>query len=340
MNEREYTACRSSNDTADAPQNSAIDWAQREGTVDQVLDALRGLSLARRKRRRRSGGALCVMAGAFGLAFLAFRVVDTSVFRREETLAPNEASGAAFIAGEQGGSLLEPEGAEYLAVSGPKQEHLPDGSLVTLRDGAEFVLEFSSGSRRVVLRRGTAYFVVAKDPLRPFEVVANGLSICALGTAFCVDLMQEAIEVIVTEGRISVEERLSLENEEASGFDASKMDSSDLLGLTLNAGERVVAVDDLSDAQVEPIAVKDWEEKLSWRVPRLEFSRVRLGELLPEFNRYSTLRIVLAEPELASLRISGVLRADRGATLLEMLRINFDLRVEERGEAEVVVYRR
>jgi len=339
MNEREYTACRSSNGTADEPQNSAIDWAQREGTVDQVLDALRGLSLARRKRRRRRVGALCAMAGAFGLAFLAFRVFDTSAFRREETLAPNEASRAALITGEQGGSLLEPERAGHLAVSGPKQEHLPDGSLVTLRDGAEFALEFSSCSRRVVLRRGTAYFAVVKDPLRPFEVVADGVSIRALGTEFCVDLMLETVEVIVTEGRVFVEGNDSA-NEGAAHSLAALPEAPRAVSLMLNAGERVLAAADLLDSQVQPIAEKDWGEKLGWRVPRLEFSRVRLGELLPEFNRYSARRIVLAEPELAELRISGVLRADRGATLLEMLKLNFDVRVEERGETEVVVHRR
>jgi len=339
MNEPEHSGRSRSDGGADELQGSAIDWAQREGAADEVLDALHMLSLARRERRRRRVGTGCAIAGAFVLAFLALRAVETVAFRRGKTLAADEASRVVLITGEQDGSLLETEAAGHLAVSGPKQEHLPDGSLVTLRDGAELALEFSSSLRRVVLRKGTAYFAVAKDPMRAFEVVADGVSIRALGTAFCVDLMQEAVEVIVTEGRVSVEENGSASEGTAHSV-VPAPEERRAVSLTLNAGERVLAAANALDAQVQPVAARDWEEKLSWRVPRLKFSRVRLGELLPEFNRYSARRVVLAEPELAELRISGVLRADRGAALLEMLRINFDLRFEDRGEAEVVVHRR
>ncbi|KXU35082.1 hypothetical protein AXK11_06930 [Cephaloticoccus primus] len=353
--------------------HSALDWAQREGAADEVLDALRTLSLARRRRKRRLIGAACTLAAAFAIALVAVRVSDALALRRDALATAPPALAAATAeqgvpraadarAADLSGEEAEPAGRVAI-VSSNERQHLPDGSLVELREGAELVPEFTDSVRRVLLRSGTAHFAVVPDAGRPFEVVAQGLSIRAVGTAFCVDLSQESVEVLVTEGRVSVSEdreallsgpaRSAPDSEPGSGEHgtaAPTPDSSRAAGafvaptrhVMLAAGERVRVqiATGAPQLEVQPIAPAEWEAKLGWRVPRLEFSRARLGELLPEFNRYAARRIVLADPELAELRISGTLRADRSAALLEMLRRNFDLRIEERGDSEVVVSRR
>jgi transmembrane sensor len=57
----------------------------------------------------------------------------------------------------------------------------------------------------VVLERGEAHFQVAKNPARPFVVVARGVEIRAVGTAFSVGLESTRVEVLVTEGQVAVE---------------------------------------------------------------------------------------------------------------------------------------
>jgi len=44
----------------------------------------------------------------------------------------------------------------------------------------------------------------------------------------------------------------------------------------------------------------------AWRTRRLEFSDTPLLEAVEEFNRYSTMRVVIGTPELESVRVSGV----------------------------------
>jgi len=110
--------------------------------------------------------------------------------------------------------------------------------------------------------------------------------------------------------------------------------------LMLKAGERVsFSAGTAESLTVQPINASDWEAKLAWRVPRLDFSQAKLGDLLPEFNRYAARRIVLADVELAELRVSGVLRADKVSALAEMLGKSFDLRVEDRGEGDIIIHR-
>ena len=72
-------------------------------------------------------------------------------------------------------------------------------------------------------RSGEAYFTVAKNPGRPFVVAAGGVGVRAVGTAFNVRLDSDAVEVLVTEGRVQVSR---------SGFDDE--------GSSLVAGQRAI----------------------------------------------------------------------------------------------------
>ncbi|MEO7797188.1 MAG: FecR domain-containing protein, partial [Opitutaceae bacterium] len=91
-----------------------------------------------------------------------------------------------------------------IAPSGPRTVTLSDGSLVQLNTGAEVTEEFTATERRVLLGRGEAHFSVTKNPARPFIVTAGALQVRAVGTAFNINLQSDAVDVLVTEGRIAV----------------------------------------------------------------------------------------------------------------------------------------
>jgi transmembrane sensor len=78
-------------------------------------------------------------------------------------------------------------------------------------------------------------------------------------------------------------------------------------------------------------------ERLAWRVPRLEFSQTPLAEALELFNRHSRVRLVLGDADLGNLHLSGIVRADNTAALLQLLKSDFGLRSEPRGENEIVL---
>jgi ferric-dicitrate binding protein FerR (iron transport regulator) len=75
---------------------------------------------------------------------------------------------------------------------------LEDGSAIQLSTNSTvtFVKHFPNNKRQIQLI-GTAFFNVAKDKNRPFEVQAGGFSTIALGTSFKITAPANAIQVLV-----------------------------------------------------------------------------------------------------------------------------------------------
>ena len=85
-----------------------------------------------------------------------------------------------------------------------EQRTLADGSVVELNRGAVVTERFTPDERRVQLVRGEAHFKVAKDLSRPFVVEVAGIAVRAVGTALNVRLDSAAVDILVTEGQVSV----------------------------------------------------------------------------------------------------------------------------------------
>lgn len=90
------------------------------------------------------------------------------------------------------------------SVGGYERVLLADGSTLELNASSEVQVRFAAQERRVALLAGEAHFTVAPDAARPFVVEAGGVAVRAVGTAFNVRLAPEAVEVLVTEGRVAV----------------------------------------------------------------------------------------------------------------------------------------
>lgn len=95
-------------------------------------------------------------------------------------------------------------GRAVTEVGGLRQLSLPDGSMVRLNTDSAVIANFSPSERRVRLERGEAHFTVAKDPDRPFIVMAGGIDVRAVGTAFNVRLLRDTVDVLVTDGKVAV----------------------------------------------------------------------------------------------------------------------------------------
>ncbi|HEY2533529.1 MAG TPA: FecR domain-containing protein [Xanthobacteraceae bacterium] len=164
------------------------------------------------------------------------------------------------------------------------QVTLSDGSVVSLNWGSAIDVTFSDTERRIMLRRGEAFFAVAKNPKRPFIVDAGDRRIAALGTQFEVRLDRDRVEVVLLEGKVSVK-------------DTGHNEQSSLL-----PNERLVAVRGAATLITQVNAQK----QTSWRQGWLEFENDTLADAIAEFNRYSPQPIMLADPKVGALRISGV----------------------------------
>ena len=201
---------------------------------------------------------------------------------------------------------------------------LADGSRVTLNTDTRIHVDLSDKERRIDLRRGEAFFVVAKDATRPFVVYAEDKRVTAVGTQFSVRRDADDIQVVVTEGRVKLEQ----------GSTAVKLSKlvgrSDRPATELAAG--AIARTAKSDVLVQGGSAPDAEQRLSWRNGYLVFDATPLADAVAEFNRYSARKIVIDDPSLSALRISGNFRSSNADGFLWLLKSGFHVEIEEGDE--------
>ncbi|VTQ85978.1 FecR iron transport regulator family protein [Stenotrophomonas maltophilia] len=86
-----------------------------------------------------------------------------------------------------------------------REETLPDGSHVLLSPGSEVKVRIDGQRRQLQLQRGQAWFQVAADADRPFQVHTPQGTVTALGTAFDLAVQGNSSVVTVTEHRVRVD---------------------------------------------------------------------------------------------------------------------------------------
>lgn len=214
---------------------------------------------------------------------------------------------------------------------------LPDGSIVELNDGAEIAVQYETTIRRVRLLRGEAHFRVEKDAARPFLVQAGGVDVVAVGTAFTVQVAPQNVEVVVTEGRVSVDR--SSESEIVRPAAVPPV----VEPTRVDAGNRVF-VDRTAPAaqplQLQLLTEAEINERLAWRIPRLEFGGVEMAQAIALMNRCNRMQILLGDASIGRLRVSGVFRSDNPEGFVRMVEATFELISERRGENEVILRQR
>jgi transmembrane sensor len=219
-----------------------------------------------------------------------------------------------------------------VAATNPHFLRLPDGSRVELNLGSEVAVHFTASERRIRLVRGEAHFEVAKNPLRPFIVEADSISVRAVGTAFNVRLGATAVDVLVTEGKVGVITASDLAALAALGP-----------GLILVAGQRTAvpttpAPSGPTQLVVEALTQHQIDRALSWQTSRLVFEAMPLAEVVARFNRAAdepdgpaAVRLKISGASLEALRISGRVRYDSIENFVEVLEEDFGVTAERHG---------
>ncbi|WEK45189.1 MAG: FecR family protein [Candidatus Andeanibacterium colombiense] len=171
-----------------------------------------------------------------------------------------------------------------------RQFRLADGSEVELNTDSALDLDFDGAGRSVRLRRGEAWFHVAKAGGKPFRVATSNALVTVTGTRFYVRRDNRQTRVAVEEGRVEVRPL-------AGGPPA-----------VLTAGKGALVEGDRVQAtpSADPLVAG------AWRRGQLVFFEAPLGEVVRELNRYRSAPIVVLNGSLAARDISGVFNlADR-----------------------------
>lgn len=223
---------------------------------------------------------------------------------------------------------------------------LADGSVLELNGGTAAAVTYTPTARRVRLERGEAHFTVAKNPARPFWVEAGGVAVRAVGTAFNVRLGARDVEVLVTEGKVSVSKAAGPALIAAPLAAAEPRRSPDTF---LTANERTIIPTLRATTstllvsppapRVEHVAPEVIRDALAWQGPRLVFVDTPLAEVVAQFNRRNTLQLVLADPALATLPVGGSFRPENVEAFVRLLESGGDIAVERTDPFHLVLRR-
>lgn len=256
----------------------------------------------------------------FGLA-LAAAVVFAIVWRRPSTPATLSLQ-----------SL--PEQVYATSAGGFQRVVLEDGSTVELNANTTVQVRYTAQARRLELLRGEAQFTVTKNPHRPFWVRAGGVSVRAVGTAFDVRLGKAAVEVLVTEGRVRLDQTSSITAE------GDLLPGAAAQSAYLDAGHRaVIAIGNHFVPVLETLDPPVIRDLLAWQAPKLVFLGMPLAQVAAEFNRSNRVQLVIDDPELATLPIEGSFRAENMEAFVRLLAADSRI-IVERPDANHIVLRK
>jgi len=197
----------------------------------------------------------------------------------------------------------------------PKLITLSDGTRLTLDAQSRVIAQFTADQRNIKLVSGRAFLDVRHDSSRPLTVRAADLRVVDIGTKFDVELAAESVRVELLEGRLSVTSpRLRAP-------------------LVLSPGERLTA-----KGGSRPVVAKvPSDSSLGWQNGFATFDDIKLSEAAAVLNRYPGPTLVVRDPRVSSLRVSGNFRlgdAERFGRTIEQI---YPVRLVRRSDAEVEI---
>lgn len=193
---------------------------------------------------------------------------------------------------------------------------LEDGTRVYLNTNSRAHVHYDRITRLVELDHGEALFEVAKRPDWPFVVIAGNKQIRALGTAFIVRRDEEALAVTLVEGKVTVE------SVEVSGAPAPVGETE-----VLSPGQRLT----FAGSTVPKLDRPQLDRMTAWQRGQVTFDSTPLVDAVADMNRYSTMRLVIEEPRVAGILISGIFRVGDSTSFAQAVAKTYRLQLRKRS---------
>jgi transmembrane sensor len=192
------------------------------------------------------------------------------------------------------------------AVSEIRSVRLSDGSQVVLDTDTVVMTRLGPGDRRLDLVRGRARFDLVDDRRRPAIVAVAGRTVRARAAMFDIALSPErSVSIVPLRGDVELEPE-----------GASRQPP-----LTLRPGVQWALRRPGTAARLGVVSPAEG----LWTSGLLSFRSTPLSRAAAEANRYSRRKIVLADPAIGALEVSGVFKSTATATFAASLAAMFDL---------------
>ncbi|MBT1063327.1 FecR domain-containing protein [Bowmanella sp. Y26] len=204
---------------------------------------------------------------------------------------------------------------------------LLDGTQVSLNSDSRLRVSFTAKVRQIYLERGEAFFEVAHEPERPFNVWANDRVFQAVGTAFSVQIDKQKVALIVQEGIVSVNKA----DEDTALLAETLLPDGQLM----QAGTRGEYLP-LQDSTA-PIVAKELEKRLSWRQGNIIFTGDRLEDAIAEVSRHTRVQFEFIDEQARNVQVAGRFKLGDVDGLLVALQDNFNIHYQRIGDDRILL---
>jgi transmembrane sensor len=144
--------------------------------------------------------------------------------------------------------------------------------------------------------------------------------ITVVGTQFSVRREGDKVTVAVVKGRVRVE-------------DTTRGESS--ATTTVTPGDVAIGLGSSTMLISKPVAAI--EDTLTWRDGRLVFHGTSLAEVAADFNRYNRQQLLISDPSVAAIRISGTFKASNVEAFVRLLKDAYGLKVELTADGKLKI---
>lgn len=214
--------------------------------------------------------------------------------------------------------------------------NLPDNSIMVLNTNSFVQVKYTQHARIIELQRGEIHIDVAHDISRPLSVITGEKVIQAVGTAFNVEIHDEQVELIVTEGKVLVAHKNPIYNHVDIEKMAHKLPNN---SMAISKGEKV-ELNVTGKVQEEVIKLNEIEiaANLSWRQGNLIFRGESLVDAMAEISRYTNIAFELADDQkLKQVKVAGLFKTGDVTGLLDVLTRNFNISYEKVTEDKILL---
>lgn len=202
----------------------------------------------------------------------------------------------------------------------PQQRTLSDGSIATLDAGARLSTRFGWRARHLELERGRVQLQVAPSS-KPLQMQVGNSSIRDIGTTFQVERLGDGIvEVSLLKGAVQVT---------STGPQASQH--------MLDPGEQLQV---LASGLIQPGPGLPRRATTAWLHGELVFDATPLQVVLERINRYGAAPLVISDPALARLAVSGSFHAGDTDALLSALEQGWSITARPRADGALELHRK
>jgi ferric-dicitrate binding protein FerR (iron transport regulator) len=232
---------------------------------------------------------------------------------------------------------MNPNVAQSYSTTGvqTRSVELPDGSRMTLGARTQLSVHYTDERRAIELDRGEALFTVARNPHRPFVVLAGAGAITAVGTQFDVsrelDSGADRVTVVVKDGVVEVGPPGAQETH------VVPMAPSTWTPARVKRGQGISYDAAGPKGQVAEV---DAETVAAWVEGRLEYSDVPLRVVIPRVSRYHEKPIVLADEAAGEIPFTGSVFAGQIDSWLHALQTVYPVEITESPDRIVIRSRR